>query len=775
MKTFPLRYTIALTYITLVLITSVLVFSLTYQSGQHDIQSMALKLHTQTYSRVESQMNNFFSIPQNINQINVSYIQSDIIDPGDITMFKKHLLSQFLNYPLINSIEFADEKRNDIGPARNLFDVPLSFGQAGKQTGYVYRLQEIDPKGVTGKILYEQADYDPREKSWYQEAVTADRPTWTPIYLWPNGDVGLDAVTPVKTGGKLIGVLDTAITLRSVGDYLKTIKFTPNSQIYIIEKNGLLVAGTDVPISTTVSNNELERITIDESDAEDLQIISEYLKANQLELKDISTEKQLVVSNKMRHFVTVSPYTDRYGLDWLVIMSTPESDVMSNLNSNIRITIIIISLAVIFSVIFALILAWWIISPVSKLSAHAKSLSEGNWEQRIDVTRTDEIGGLVEAFQKMAAQLKQNNASLNSYAATVSRDNQKLEAILKSMADAVCVVDIDQNIVLSNNSFSKMTGLTKAELNSLSLSEFVRRSIPKSEDKSKLSDVSDMLFGNSGGVVYFESIELKTKSQKNIIVSGVGSRLRDETDKVIGIVLVLRDVTRQVEFEKMKESFVALASHQLRTPLTGIKWSVGILLKNKSLPTNILSLVKQIAISGDKMISLVNGLLSVSKIESDKVEEVRKEKILLKDILKQAYTGQKGVYKDKDIRLIGLDKISNTVKINGDREQLVQMFDNLLNNAAIYGNKKSTVIVGLVVDKKSVRVSVTDHGLGIPKDQQGSVFDKFYRASNVANKIPGTGLGLYYVRQVVESHGGKVWFKSEENKETTFTVELPIL
>lgn len=774
MKSIPLRFTIGLSYILLILLTSITIIFFTYRSGRNDVQNLASELHAQTYKRIKEQIDNFVSTPQEVNKDILSNIQSGLININDFDVLKKQLLSQLLAHKTVISMEYADENRNDFGPSRNIFDTPLSFGESGKSTGYVYHLYQIDEKGNRGKVLWESANYDPREKSWYQDAVKSGVPSWTPIYLWPNGDVGIDAVAPLKTNDKLVGVFDTAITLNEFSDFLQGIKFTKNSQIYILERSGDIVAGTDIPQPYSKNGDTLTRIKASESNVQDLQIVTQQLKKTNTVWNDIKSETQFITGTSDRHFVTISPYYDVNGLNWLVITTTPESDIMANLLSSTYTNVRIIGGAILLSLLIAIFIAWWITSPVTKLSNYALSLSQGNWDQEVNIHRNDEIGGLAESFRIMSRDLKQKTHTLNENARLISSEKQKLEAVLKSMADGVCVTDNHQNIILVNNSFSKIIGFSADELLKTNMNKLIKQIISKPEDKEKFKDISDMLFSNSGGVVYFDAITIKNKSKKLAIINGVGSRLRNSDGKIVGIVLVIRDVTTQTEFEKMKEGFVSLASHQLRTPLTGIKWSISLLKDLKSQSPQMKSLIKQVDKSNGKMISLVNGLLSVSRIEAG-TQETRNEIVSIKDILKESLVEEGGILKQKDIQVVGVLGVDKNILLRGDREQLVQMFDNIINNGAQYSEKHTKINVMTEVKDKHVTVSITDHGVGIPKDQQNKVFEKFYRASNVANKIPGTGLGLYYVRQVAEKHHGKVWFNSEEGKGTTFHISLPVI
>ncbi|KKS62619.1 MAG: Two component hybrid sensor and regulator [Candidatus Collierbacteria bacterium GW2011_GWF1_42_50] len=255
----------------------------------------------------------------------------------------------------------------------------------------------------------------------------------------------------------------------------------------------------------------------------------------------------------------------------------------------------------------------------------------------------------------------------------------------------------------------------------------------------------------------------------------MASPIVDENLKLVGTVWVLRDVTKEKALEQMRMDFISLASHQLRTPLTGIKWFAELLDQNapKMSIDKIQEYIRKIGESNNRMIDLVNDLMATSKADSGKIVRVVSS-YPIKDLLQRAIDEQGRLFLDKKIAIEGMELISDDLKVDADMTQMVQIFGNLFNNAASYSPEGSKIEVGAELGLGRVRISVRDHGVGIPLKQQGKVFDKFFRADNVAKTIPGSGLGLYVAKSMVESHGGKIWFESKENLGTTFFVELPI-
>jgi len=256
--------------------------------------------------------------------------------------------------------------------------------------------------------------------------------------------------------------------------------------------------------------------------------------------------------------------------------------------------------------------------------------------------------------------------------------------------------------------------------------------------------------------------------------------------KVVGVVEVFRDVSKERAVDKAKSEFVSLASHQLRTPLSSINWYSEMLLDGDGgkLTKKQKEYLDQVYVANQRMISLVNALLNVSRIElgtfSVEPEEIDFNGIV-KDVLKEVNAS----ISERDIHLhIGCKKLATMI---ADPQLLRMVITNLITNAIKYTEKGGKVSVttemvssGDVVEskkiaKESVLFQVSDTGYGIPKEQQSHIFQKLFRADNVQRKdTEGTGLGLYIVKSIVELAHGNIWFSSVEDEGTTFYVVLPI-
>ena len=235
-------------------------------------------------------------------------------------------------------------------------------------------------------------------------------------------------------------------------------------------------------------------------------------------------------------------------------------------------------------------------------------------------------------------------------------------------------------------------------------------------------------------------------------------------------------IARLQVVQDMKTEFVSMAAHQLRTPLSGIKWSTGMLLDGDAgaVSTEQKELLEKSFQSTERMILLINDLLNVTKIEEGRylyapsfqqVGEIVKSMVeVYQDKAKQQKIGLELKVPEQEIPWVFVDE-----------EKLRLVLQNLIENAFHYTKEGGKVTVKITRDTKEIKVAVVDTGIGIPKKQQARVFEKFFRATNArAKRTDGSGLGLYLAHNIITAHGGRIWFRSKEGEGTTVTFALPL-
>jgi signal transduction histidine kinase len=229
------------------------------------------------------------------------------------------------------------------------------------------------------------------------------------------------------------------------------------------------------------------------------------------------------------------------------------------------------------------------------------------------------------------------------------------------------------------------------------------------------------------------------------------------------------------ELDLAKDEFVSIASHQLRTPLTALKGYTGMLLDEDAGPINDKQreYLKEIKNANDRMIDLITALLNVSRVDLG-VFVVEPESVDLKKVAESVLSELEMKIKEKGLKMsTSFEK--NIPLVKADLKITRMIFQNLLTNAVKYTPARGSVSLNIKKDGSAILISVSDTGYGIPEDAQSKIFTKMFRADNARLKDPsGTGLGLYIVKATVEQTGGKIWFKSKENKGSTFYFTIPL-
>lgn len=245
-------------------------------------------------------------------------------------------------------------------------------------------------------------------------------------------------------------------------------------------------------------------------------------------------------------------------------------------------------------------------------------------------------------------------------------------------------------------------------------------------------------------------------------------------NKVEGAIAVFRDITKEDEIDRMKTEFLSLATHQLLTPSTAIKWMTDLMLKGKMglLKKKQKECVNDIYNSNESMIKLINSLLNISRIESGRII-IDPKPTLLNDLVKETARELKNKINIKK-QSLKFDLEKNLPKINVDQNLISEVYKNILTNAIKYTPENGKIIVSITSDKENIISKISDNGYGIPENEQVKVFEKFYRGENIKTKKEGSGLGLYLVKQIIEVSGGKVGFESKVGKGTSFWFSLPL-
>ncbi|MDD5347111.1 MAG: ATP-binding protein [Candidatus Omnitrophica bacterium] len=351
----------------------------------------------------------------------------------------------------------------------------------------------------------------------------------------------------------------------------------------------------------------------------------------------------------------------------------------------------------------------------------------------------------------------------------VLSEKQRIDNIVHNMAEGMVVVDAEGRIILVNPAGEALLGITKDDIG---------KPIKEVVKDEHLLTLTRQIAADKDGVVE-KDIELVTTDESTKKVVRTSSAVvEDNNGNTVGMVTMLNDITKQKEIEGLKNQFMASVSHELRTPLVAIEKSIGLILgKSTGEISETQSQFLSIADRNLKRLTiLINDLLDLSKLEAHKML-LKREPVMLDKLITESIESMTNWATTKSVAL-QKSVASDLPIIEIDPNRMIQVLNNLISNAIKYTpvNGSITVEAAFVPDQKLVRVSVRDTGVGIPKDDLGKVFEKFYQVNGGTGntEIKGTGIGLAIVREIVELHQGKVWVESEQGKGASFIFTVPL-
>ncbi|MCA9386734.1 PAS domain S-box protein [Candidatus Dojkabacteria bacterium] len=348
-------------------------------------------------------------------------------------------------------------------------------------------------------------------------------------------------------------------------------------------------------------------------------------------------------------------------------------------------------------------------------------------------------------------------------------DLKKFEETVENASDHIVFTDVEGKILYANSAVSKTTGY----------------------DRKDIIGKTPRLWGGQMSPDFYKEFWNTIKVKKQTYKGELTNRRKngelytaevqafpvlDESGQVKFFVGIERDITKAKEVDKLKSEFVSVASHQLRTPATGVKWYAELILEGKAgkLTKKQKEYITEMYQSNERMLALINDLLNVSRIETGSKFEIQFSSVDIIDLVKNMVQEINKLASEKDVKVIMVKPQIKKLLVEIDKEKIFQVIKNLIDNGVKYSPSKSKVMVEVQDNQDQFIISVKDTGIGIPKDQSERIFEKFFRADNVLKaETDGTGLGLYIVKAIVEGHYGKVWFESNEDKGTTFFVSLP--
>lgn len=407
----------------------------------------------------------------------------------------------------------------------------------------------------------------------------------------------------------------------------------------------------------------------------------------------------------------------------------------------------------------------------SRIESYAKNLEEKSNELAAQFEQSKNQNATLEETKKATLNVLED---LQVEKQKLNNEKSKDEALLASIGDGVIATD-EKGIVTIINKEAEVLLKIKAQ-------NFIGK---------HFNDVWEVVNDKNEKVPYEERLITKALSTGQSYFDGSFSYQREGVasfpvyqsvapvvlqGKVVGVINVFRDIAKEKQIDKAKSEFVSLASHQLRTPLTAIKWYVEMLQDASfgELSEKQKEFANEISKGNERMVDLVNALLDVSRIDLGKTT-IAPQDMDIVSVAKSIVHEFEPEISNKHIQF-NVIYSQDSIPAFLDPRLTTIVFQNIIGNAIKYTPENGSVSVNVNKLENTVKIEVKDSGFGIPESAKDKIFQKLYRAENVQTKsIEGTGLGLYIVKSIVDKSKGTIGFESKENEGTTFTIELPLV
>jgi signal transduction histidine kinase len=413
-------------------------------------------------------------------------------------------------------------------------------------------------------------------------------------------------------------------------------------------------------------------------------------------------------------------------------------------------------LVVIVGAVAAWLLARSLTNPVARLTDAASLIAGGAYDRPISIRSADEIGVLAKAFETMRQRVAAATGRLRD-------ERDVLDAVLESTGDGILMLNQNGQSLVCNHRWKELVGGDGLEgAAAWQRLEGAGQQTLQDAAKAWLSDPEPI------NVAEFERSEPHFQRLRCYTAP---VHQRDGT--LIGRIVVLRDITRESEAERMRRAFVATVSHELRSPLTAIAGYTDTLLNSgpwdDDTEQQFLEIVAQ---STAKLSGLVDNLLDAAKVEAG-VLQVQTEPVRLERLVHQVVDHRRALATSHPLRI---EIEAGLPLANADPQRIEQVLANLVDNAIKYSPDGGPITVTVCTRLDGLTVGVSDCGIGLTAEQREQLFQRFYRAETpLTRTTKGVGLGLFICRSLIEAHGGHIWVESQPGRGSTFWFTVPVL
>ncbi|MEM8806572.1 MAG: ATP-binding protein [Cyanobacteria bacterium P01_G01_bin.38] len=749
---------------------------LSYLNSQQAVEQMVFQLETKISNRLREQVLNYLARPHDFHQITLSSLRSGTLDPNNFPALEKFFWQQIHDHGLVTYAYFGNTQGDLISVKRN-DDGGLVSRLRDDSTGGERQEYALDDAGNRTELV-KSRPYDGRSRPWYQAAVEAQQPTWSPITpAFDDELLEINAVIPVyDEANTLQGILGSELNLSQITDFLKSLQISDSGQAFIVEHSGEIV-GTSTSESpfvlTDAQATEAEEEEEIEEDAETKARLNATLSQDALTratatylIKAFGGFEQITEPKNLsftlegeRQLVRAMPLQDGRGLNWLMVVAIPERDFMGRINANTRTTVLLCTGALVVSLVVGGLTARRIARPIQRINQAAKKIASGNLEQQIQISQPIELEELGGSFNHMAGQLKQSFQKLETLNSALSDREQQLANYNRTLETEVR--DRTQKLLATEKmaALGQLTAGVAHELN---------------------TPLGAVRAAN-------ENVIAGLKQSFQQLPQVLLQLTPDQTTDFINLLVLIQKPRQVISFREERrlrqtlQQTLAERDIEPAAPLADLLSKIGIAIADLDALTRLLKTPKNLqVIEAAHAISMVTANSQTIRTAVDRAARIvfALKSYTHQDVSDDATASiQEGIdavltlYQSYLKRGVELTKdFAPVPEVPADAEDLMQVWTNLIHNALQAMDFQGQLGVHVAQQGQQVVVTITDTGCGISPEHRDRIFDPFFTSKP---RGEGTGLGLDIVRRIVEKYHGRIEVESQPG-HTIFQVWLPL-